>query len=135
MKTLLPLKVATTGILTILTFLIVFHLLVISRVIPSDMVWGGNLAEKNPLLLMESISIFVNLLLLVFVGAFSKIIRIRMASRVIKAGFWIMFVLFMLNTLGNLLSKNPLEMYLFTPLTLLLTLFCLRIATYRDTEK
>jgi hypothetical protein len=133
MKKLLSLRVAATGILLILSFIIIFHLLVISGVIPANIVWGGNVADQKKLWLMESISILVNIILLLFVGAYAGIIKVKMNAAVIKTGFWIMFVVFTLNTAGNLLAKNPLETYLFTPLTLLLSVFCLRIAAFRTT--
>src|SRR4051812_34308550 len=105
MMKLLPLRFATVGIKIILSLIIIFHLLVISRIIPFDLVWGGNIPDKNKLWLMESISIAINLLMLLFVCAYSGIIRMKINSIVIKVGFWIMFALFVLNTLGNILSK------------------------------
>ena len=45
------------------------------------------------------------------------------------------FVLFFLNTLGNLTAKNVLETYIFTPLTLLLSIFCFRIAVFERQQK
>src|SRR5215203_4132684 len=135
MKTLLPLRIATVGTIIILTLIVMFHLLVICRIIPFDLVWGGNVADKNQLWLLESTSIAVNLIMLLFVGAYSGVISVKISPRVQKIGFWIMFILFLLNTLGNILSKNPLETYIFTPLTLLLSLFCLRIATHSPTER
>jgi hypothetical protein len=42
--------------------------------------------------------------------------------------FSLMFLLFLVNTAGNLASTNQLEKQLFTPLTLLLALLSLRVA-------
>jgi hypothetical protein len=39
-----------------------------------------------------------------------------------------MFVLFAINTVGNIFSNNELERLIFTPLTLLLAVFSLRLA-------
>ena len=130
MMKLIPLKVATNGILVILSLIIIFHLLVISGIIPFDIVWGGNIADKKQLWLMESISIIITFIMLLFALAYSGIIRIKLHPTAIKIGFWLMFVFVLLNTLGNILSKNSLETYIFTPLTLLLSLFCFRIAAY-----
>ena len=126
----IPLKIATNGILVILSLMILFHLLVISSIIPYGIIWGGNIADKNQLWLMESISVAITFIMLLFVLAYSGIVRIKLHPTVVKIVFLFMFVLFLLNTLGNILSKNSLETYIFTPLTLLLSLFCLRIATY-----
>jgi hypothetical protein len=135
MKKLIFLKIATTGILIILSLIIIFHLLVISGVIPSGVVWGGNIADKKELVRMELISIAANVMMLLFVCAYVGVLKIKVRTAVVKVGFWIMFALFMLNTLGNILAKNPLETYLFTPLTLLLSLFCFRIAAYGIKEQ
>jgi hypothetical protein len=135
MKTLVPLRIATAGIITILSLSIIFHLLVISGIIPFNLVWGGNIADKGELWLMESISIAVNLIMLLFVGSYSGVISYKISPTVARTGFWMMFILFLLNTLGNILSTNPLETYIFTPLTILLSLFCLRIATHSPLKK
>jgi hypothetical protein len=135
MKKFLTSKTSATGTLIILSFILIFHLLVISGVIPFNIVWGGNVYDKNRLLVMETISIAVNLLLLLFVCAYLGIIKIRVNAQAARIGFWTMFILFSLNTLGNSMSKNPLEFYIFTPLTLLLSLFCFRVAAYRANEQ
>jgi hypothetical protein len=59
----------------------------------------------------------------------SRIIMLPMLSPVAeKIGLWLMFALFLLNTVGNLLSKNRYEKLIFTPITLLSAVFCLILA-------
>jgi hypothetical protein len=115
--------------------IIVFHFLVISGVIPSGIVWGGNIADKKELWRMELISIVANVVMLLFVCAYAGLLKVKLRTTAVKVGFWIMFALFMLNTLGNILSKNPLETYIVMPLTLLLSLFCFRIAAFDTKEQ
>jgi hypothetical protein len=128
MKRILSLKMAANGILAILFLVTVFHLLVITGIIPIDIVWGGNLRGKQQLWLMESVSIAMNMVMMLFVLAYAGIIGMKPGTTTVKVGFWIMFVLFALNTLGNILAKKPMETFVFAPLTLLLSLFCFRIA-------
>lgn len=130
MKKLLPLNIAIAGILIIVSLTIVFHLLVISGIISPAIVWGGNISSKSNLWLMESISIIINMLMLLFVLAYAGVLKVKPAPVVFKIGFWAMFLLFTLNTLGNLAAKHSLETYIFTPLTFLLALCCFRIAGY-----
>ena len=130
MKKLLPLSVAVSGILLIISLTIVFHLFVIGGLVSPDIVWGGNITDKSSLWLMESISIIINVIILLFVLAYAGVLKIKLAPVGFKVGFWIMFVLFALNTLGNLAARHSLETYIFTPLTFLLALFCFRIAAY-----
>lgn len=128
MKKLLSLKTATAGILIILSLIIIFHLLVISSLVPSAIVWGGTVVGENQLWVMESIAIAINLVMLLFVAVYAGIIKAKLHRTILKAGFWILFAFFLLNTLGNLLAMHSIESYIFTPLTLLLALFCFRIA-------
>jgi hypothetical protein len=128
MKKLLPLSIAVNGLLFILSLVILFHILVITNLIPFDIVWGGRLADKGQMLRLEAISIAVNLVMLLIVCVYAGVLKIKFNPTLLKICFWIMFALFALNTLGNITSKNSFEAFVFTPLTILLALFCLRIA-------
>ena len=119
---------ASIGISIILFSIIIFHLLVIAKIIPSNIVWGGNISDNKELVVMETVSIAINALLLFFVLAHLGMMKIKVNSTFLRVFFWIMFILFLLNTIGNLLAKQNLETYIFTPLTILLSLFSLRIA-------
>lgn len=130
MKKLLPLHIATKGLMVIFSLTIVFHLLVLFNIVPSTIVWGGTISSHNQLIIMESISIFINILLLAVVCVYSGIIKIGVNPVVLKIIFWLMFGLFLLNTVGNLMSRSSLETYLFTPITVLLSFFCLQIAVF-----
>ncbi len=49
--------------------------------------------------------------------------------------FWLMFFLFSLNTLGNLMAESMFEKALFTPVTLILAVLCLRIVLDKTRDK
>ena len=132
---LLPLNAAITGLLIILSLTIIFHLFVLGGIIPFEIVWGGNIPDEASLWMMETISIAINCIMLLFVLAYAGAIKIKMGTTVAKIGFWIMFLIFLLNSLGNLLAKDTLETYIFTPITLLLSLFCFRIAAFGTSKK
>jgi succinate dehydrogenase/fumarate reductase cytochrome b subunit len=51
-------------ILTLLTIVIVFHILIIIRIIPYQIVWAGKLESVNKMFVFETVSISVNILLL-----------------------------------------------------------------------
>src|SRR5215218_8008349 len=123
MKKLLPLQIAVYGVLGILSFIIVFHLLVIVGLIPFDIIWGGNISEKTEMYTMEAISIAVNMVMLFIVSVYSGIIKLNINHKLIIGAVWVMFVFFLLNTLGNLLAKTTIETYIFTPLTCILSIF------------
>jgi len=99
------------------------------------MVWGGRLKNASQMLSFETVSIVINLIMLAGVGVYAGILQLKINQIVIKAGFGIMFVLFLLNTIGNLSSENEWEKMVFTPLTLLLSLFSLRLALSKEQKK
>jgi hypothetical protein len=125
-------QIAIIGILSILSLIVVFHLLVMLGIVPFEIVWGGRLKDASQMLLFETVSVLMNLLMLMVVGIHAGIIKIKLNRLVIKTALWAMFLLFLLNTAGNLFSNNELEKMLFTPLTLLLSLFSLRLATSKE---
>lgn len=121
-------KFATHSILTILSLVVLFHLLVLMNVIPHHIVWGGRLKDKAELVQFELISIAVNLLMLLVVLIKAKILKVALHPKLLTLALWLMFALFTLNTVGNLLAINEWEKIIFTPLTLILALLCLRLA-------
>ncbi|HEY1115294.1 MAG TPA: hypothetical protein VGE66_17100 [Chitinophagaceae bacterium] len=129
MNRLITERLALLTIATILSLIVLFHLLILTGVMPFDIVWGGRLSSREQMLRFETLSIALNLLMLAVVGARAGIIGRNIPPRLITIALWIMAVLFGLNTVGNLLSQNALERMIFTPLTLILSILCFRLAT------
>ena len=125
-------RIAANGILLVLSLMVLFHVLVMFQVIPYGMVWGGRLKDSSQMLLFEAISIAVNLLMLGAVAISAGMIKVKINRGLLKAALWTMFAVFLLNTIGNLLSNNETEKLIFTPLTLLLSLFSLRLAISKE---
>lgn len=128
MKKLVSVKIALHTILFILCAVIIFHVLVVLEIIPSNIVWGGRIQSKQEMFVMESVSIALNLIMLLPCLIYGDIIKAKFNPTFIRICFWFMFVLFTLNTIGNIFAKNPLEAYVFTPITALLSLCCLVLA-------
>lgn len=113
--------------LALLALTTVFHMLVITGIIPYSIVWGGRLTDMSQVIVFEAVSLLINLIIgyIVLVrGGYIATSR----PRVIQAGIWIVCFLFILNTVGNLFSASSLERAIFTPLTLLLALLTYRLA-------
>ena len=55
-------------------------------------------------------------------------IKLTIPNNLITYALWIITGLFLLNTFGNAVSKNKIERLLFTPITILLTIFSLILA-------
>jgi len=131
MKFIEILTVKLTGIimLTGLILLKLFHVLVMLKLLPSNIVWGGQVGDsESNLLMMEGVSLIVTLLIMAIV-----VIRLRYFNSgklkiVSSIGIWVVFVLFVLSTIGNLSSNVSAEKLIFTPLSVILALLALRLA-------
>ena len=66
---------------------------------------------------------------------YAGFLKLKLHQSILKITFWGMFVLFLFNTIGNLLALNNLETIIFTPLTALLSLFSLRLALANQLPK
>jgi len=51
------LQSAIKNLIGLLSALIVFHVCIISKIIPHQLVWGGRLQTDNELMIFESVSI------------------------------------------------------------------------------
>ena len=128
MKNLISEKFAVRALTVILSLIVLFHLLVLSGVIPFGIVWGGRLSSREEMLRFEMVSIGVNLIMLLIISIKAGWIRLRMHHLILKTALWLMTILFLLNTVGNLFSQNDLEKLIFTPLTFILMIFSFRLA-------
>ena len=121
-------RTASYCILITLSLIVLFHLLVLTGIIPFHIVWGGRLTNHPQMVRFEMISIAVNLVMLAVVAIHDGILKLRIKPLLIRIVLWCMCGLFLLNTIGNLLSTNTVEKIVFTPLTLLLSICCFRLA-------
>lgn len=124
----IPFRTAVNLLLFILSALMVYHLLIVSGVIPFDIVWGGRLKTADEMYRMESLAIIFNVVMLLVVAIKGGYIKSIKPGKVITVLLWIMFASYVLNTLGNAMSVNKLEAAIFTPLTLIAAILCMRLA-------
>ncbi|MFV5703304.1 hypothetical protein ACM55F_15655 [Flavobacterium sp. XS2P12] len=107
--------------LGMLLMVTVFHFFIIVKLIPYDIAWGGRLKNDAEMYTFEAISIIINLFLILILSIKGNYLKFRVKEKVINSIFWIFFILFILNTIGNLLSKSYSEK-LFSVFTLILAL-------------
>lgn len=128
MKNRISEKTAWLSMLIILLLVIIFHGLVLTGIIPFTIVWGGRLESSSDMIRFETISILINVVMVVVIVMRAGLLNISINQKKIRVVLWIMTVLFLLNTIGNLFSTNALERIIFTLITLLLSLFSWRLA-------
>lgn len=130
MKNLISERFSLQGLMLLLSLFIVLHLSILFGVIPFNMVWGGRLKDHAQMVSFETVSIVLNLFMLIVVAIRGNFLRVKVHPVAIKAVLWIMVALFLLNTLGNLLSTNLFEKAVFTPVTLVMAVFCWRLTSH-----
>lgn len=114
-------------LLFINSLVIVFHILVLLKIIPYNLVWAGRIKSDDEMYAFESLSLILNSLLMLAALVRAQKINFRrgaLLSRYILLGFTAVFAL---NTVGNLFAASPIEKWTATPLTFILTLLCLRL--------
>lgn len=132
MKSLISERFASFTLLILLSTFLVFHFLVMLGIIPFEIVWGVRLTSRAEMLRSETVSVLVNLIMIAIVAINAKILNVVLPHVFIKVILWLMFLLFLLNTLGNIFSLNKFEQLTFTPVTLVLSLLSLRLALEKN---
>ncbi|MGI8386901.1 hypothetical protein [Robertmurraya sp. P23] len=127
MKKFISFKLASISTITICTLALFMHILILFQIIPYHFVWGGRLNSSTDLFIFETISITVQILFLFVIGVKAGYLFEGQFNRVVNMGIWVMFVLMILNTIGNLASNSFFETIIMTPITALLALLLFRI--------
>lgn len=124
----IPHNVAVGGLLAAFVLLVVFHLLVLIGLLPSDIVWQSRINSFGQLLLLELLS------LTILAGMISVVWQRKTRSnRPLRSAMWVISAFFALNTLANAVASNPFERFIFTPVTLVLMLLALRLTQVAPT--
>jgi hypothetical protein len=89
--------------------IILFHLCIITKIIPYNITWGGRLQNDNEMYVFEIISILINLFLCWILLMKGNHVKYRFPYKLVNIILWIFFVIFVLNTIGNVLAKTFFE--------------------------
>lgn len=96
----------------------IFHVLILVRVIPYEITWGGRLKTVEEMYVFESISILINSFFIFILFQKGEYIRYFLGKKTVNLFLWIFFTIFALNTIGNVFAKTNFEKY-FAIVTLL----------------
>lgn len=124
----IPYKLAVRSIVSLQALVIAFHLTVITGIVPYTIVWGGRLGNVRDMIVFESASILINLLLLSCTALKTRRMNKGASVKILNGFIWAFALLFALNTIGNLFAKASIETIIFTPLTFILAVLCGRVA-------
>ncbi|PSN16498.1 hypothetical protein C7293_02515 [filamentous cyanobacterium CCT1] len=119
--------------------LILFHLGIIVGIllfnyVPIDFLWGGRLQSKEQFFLFEAISIIIQAICLFLTLIKAGYLRLERLGNIAHTGMWVLFAIFSLNTVGNILAKTAFEKA-FTVVTIILALFSLRLALENNVDE
>lgn len=122
-------KSAANILILLLASLLSFHLLVLIKVVPSNIIWGGQITDSSDnMMRMEIFAIIVTIIFISIVSAKIGYIKTCISGKIINILLWIIFIFFAFNTVGNLVSGVSIEKLIFAPITVLLSLLTLRLA-------
>ena len=135
MRRLIHFRTAATWAFRLFLMLAVFHLIVVVGILAFDhepvyLLWGGRV-EPGQLLKFELFALIVNAACIGLVLLVSGRIGSGTAQRIGRWLMWPLVVMFILNTVGNLLATSWFERIM-AAVTVLLALLCLRLAMGPD---
>jgi hypothetical protein len=104
-------KTAIKVMLCMLVVVILFHISIILKIVPYEITWGGRLKTDAEMYVFEIISILINLFLCTILLIKGKYIRAFTPMKTTNITLWIFFILFGLNTIGNLFAKTNFEKF------------------------
>lgn len=119
---------AQFGLLILLSLFLLLHFIILLKIIPYNLIWGGRLKSDTEMYRFEIFSILINALFIIVILVQAGFWMSNIPNKVITFALWLMTGLFLLNTLGNAISKNKIERLVFTPITILLAIFSLVLA-------
>ena len=129
MKKLISAKLAGNVLLFSMGLLFIFHVLVLLKIIPADIVWGGQIrGVPANLVTLETVALLVTAVFILIVAAKTGYVQSGKLSGAVTIGIWLIFAYLVLNTLGNLASGISFEKLIFAPITIILALCALRLA-------
>jgi len=107
--------------LYLLVAVILFHFTIILKIVPYQFAWGGRLENDMQMYVFETISVLINVLLILSLLIKGNYIKAFVSMKIVHIFLWVFIVLFGLNTIGNILAKTNFEKF-FSILTLAFTL-------------
>ncbi|TGL25140.1 hypothetical protein EHQ47_04185 [Leptospira bourretii] len=118
-------RTLTSRILIVLfSMTMVFHILALLQVIPFQYLWGGRLSSVEEMYVMESVSLLVNTFFLWSSFQYVRYLNQGLVPIWIRIIFGFIGIIFLLNTIGNLVAVTDLETLLATPVTAILSVIC-----------
>jgi hypothetical protein len=95
--------------LGLLSMVVIFHTCIILKVIPYNIAWGGRLTNDKEMYVFEAFSMVMNIFLAWLLLMKGGYVRFTISEKAVNIILWFFFVMFILNTIGNLFAKTNFE--------------------------
>jgi len=128
MKKLISVKLAGNIVIVLMVLMIILHMLIMLRIVPYDIVWGGQIKNDASLMKLEIFALVTLFIFLAIILVKVDYLKFTKFKKITNVAVWIMFVYFLLNTVLNLASGVTLEKLIFTPITIILFVLIFRLA-------
>ena len=128
MKQYISLKLAGNFLIISNFLIIIIHVLILFKFLPYSLFWRDQIIDETSIQKYEIIAIIVSLL---FIG--SILVKVEYVKQPKFKGIsdltlWTMLMYFIISTLGNFTMGITLEILIYAPITLLLSVFTYRLA-------
>lgn len=111
-----------------LSLLVLFHILILSRILPSKWIWADKKRSRTALLLSEVLALLINFVALAIVTLYLEYWSVGYRENVARIGFWLLLGYFTANVINSLRSSNPVKRYGYGLFCLVMALLSLRMA-------
>jgi hypothetical protein len=128
MKKFISVKLAGNIVIVLMVLMIILHMLIMLRIVPYDIVWGGQIKNDASLMKLEVFALVTLFIFLAIILVKVDYLKFTKFKKITNIAVWIMFVYFLLNTVLNLASGVTLEKLIFTPITIILFVLIFRLA-------
>ena len=114
--------------IVLLGCLAIFHILVLTRVIPYEFIWGGNLESVEEMRVFETTALLISFgMLVVFLVKYRQLKNQR-DSMGLNYLIWGFAATFFIGTIGNMMAESMWEIIPGTAISLYATYSCVIIA-------
>jgi hypothetical protein len=96
-------------VITISILVILFQFLILIKIIPYDITWGGRLKTDEQMYTFVSLGILINSFFIFTLVQKAEFTKPIFSPKIITIILWIFFGLFIMNTIGNLFAKTFFE--------------------------
>ncbi len=104
-------RIAIKIMLWLVVAITIFHMAILFKVIPYKITWGGRLKSDAEMYVFESMSLAINFFLGFILLIKGEYVKPILPLKIVNIVLWAFLVLFILNTIGNMVAKTNFEKY------------------------